>query len=496
MSDLYIYNSYSREKEKFVPITPGHVGLYVCGPTVSGESHLGHARPYVTFDVVNRYLRHLGYKVRYVRNITDAGHFEEEGREATDKVAEKAILEKLEPMELVHKYTSLFHWAMRRFNTLEPSIEPTATGHIIEQISMIEDIISKGFAYEVNGSVYFDVKKYAAEYPYGKLSGRVLEDLLETTRLLDGQDEKRDKADFALWKKAAPEHIMRWKSPWGVGYPGWHIECSAMSSKYLGQRFDIHGGGMDLQFPHHESEIAQSTIAHGCAPVNYWMHNNMITINGKKMGKSYNNVIKLTELFSGDHPELTRGYHPMVVRFNILQSHYRSTLDFSNEALQASEKAFKRLWEAYEVLQELPSGDHQATDASLDERIQNWCREADDFMNDDLNTAKVLANLFEMAPVINSIKGGQIAAQAISGSTMQLVRTTFKVYLEDVFGLQPLQIVNDDKIDAVMQLVIEMRQQARSRKDFETSDKIRDMLATAGIHIKDEKGGTMSYTIE
>lgn len=496
MSDLYIYNSYTREKEKFEPITPGHVGLYVCGPTVSGESHLGHARPYVTFDVVNRYLRHLGYKVRYVRNITDAGHFEEEGREATDKVAEKAILEKLEPMELVHKYTSLFHWAMRRFNTLEPSIEPTATGHIIEQISMIETIIAKGFAYEVNGSVYFDVKKYAAEYPYGKLSGRVLDDLLETTRQLDGQEEKRDKADFALWKKAAPEHIMRWQSPWGVGYPGWHIECSAMSSKYLGERFDIHGGGMDLQFPHHESEIAQSTIAHGCAPVNYWMHNNMITINGKKMGKSYNNVIKLTELFSGDHPILEQAYHPMVIRFNILQSHYRSTLDFSNEGLQASEKALKRLWEAYEVLQQLPVGTNEATDAELDAKARNWCVESADFMNDDFNTAKVLANLFELAPVINSIKGGQIKADAISGSTLQLIKDTFKVYLEDIFGLQPLKLVNDDKIDAVMQLVIDMRKQARSRKDFETSDKIRDMLATAGIHIKDEKGGEMSYTID
>ncbi len=496
MSDLYIYNSYTREKEKFEPITPGHVGLYVCGPTVSGESHLGHARPYVTFDVVNRYLRHLGYKVRYVRNITDAGHFEEEGREATDKVAEKAILEKLEPMELVHKYTSLFHWAMRRFNTLEPSIEPTATGHIIEQISMIETIIAKGFAYEVNGSVYFDVKKYAAAYPYGKLSGRVLDDLLETTRQLDGQEEKRDRADFALWKKAAPEHIMRWQSPWGVGYPGWHIECSAMSSKYLGERFDIHGGGMDLQFPHHESEIAQSTIAHGCAPVNYWMHNNMITINGKKMGKSYNNVIKLTELFSGDHPILEQAYHPMVIRFNILQSHYRSTLDFSNEGLQASEKALKRLWEAYEVLQQLPAGKNEATDAELDAKSRHWCVEAADFMNDDFNTAKVLANLFEMAPVINSIKGGQIKSDAISGNTLQLIKDTFKVYLEDIFGLQPLKLVNDDKIDAVMQLVIDMRKQARSRKDFETSDKIRDMLATAGIHIKDEKGGEMSYTID
>lgn len=496
MSDLYIYNSYNREKEKFEPITPGHVGLYVCGPTVSGESHLGHARPYVTFDVVNRYLQHLGYKVRYVRNITDAGHFEEEGREATDKVAEKAILEKLEPMELVHKYTSLFHWAMRRFNTLGPSIEPTATGHIIEQISMIEDIIAKGYAYEVNGSVYFDVKKYAAGYPYGKLSGRVLEDLLETTRLLDGQDEKRDKADFALWKKASPEHIMRWQSPWGVGYPGWHIECSAMSSKYLGQQFDIHGGGMDLQFPHHESEIAQSTIAHGCTPVNYWMHNNMITINGKKMGKSYNNVIKLTELFSGDHPELTQAYHPMVVRFNILQSHYRSTLDFSNDGLQASEKAFKRLWEAYEVLQKLRVTSTVANDLELDAKVQNWCKEMADFMNDDFNTAKVLANLFELAPIVNSIKSGQIKADAISGATLQLMKDTFKIYLEDIFGLQPLQIVNDDKIDTVMQLVIEMRKQARTRKDFETSDKIRDMLATAGIFIKDEKGGEMSYTIE
>lgn len=496
MADLFIYNSYTRKKEVFTPITPGHVGLYVCGPTVSGESHLGHARPYVTFDIVNRYLRHLGYKVRYVRNITDAGHFEEEGREATDKVAEKAKLEKLEPMELVHKYTSLFHWAMRRFNTLEPSIEPTATGHIIEQISMIEDIILKGYAYEVNGSVYFDVKKYAAEYPYGKLSGRVLDDLLETTRQLDGQEEKRDRADFALWKNASPEHIMRWQSPWGVGYPGWHIECSAMSSKYLGQQFDIHGGGMDLQFPHHESEIAQSTIAHGCAPVNYWMHNNMITINGKKMGKSYNNVIKLTELFSGDHPILTQAYHPMTIRFNILQSHYRSTLDFSNEALQASEKALKRLWEAYEVLQKLAETDNLATDEALDKQANTWCAECADFMNDDFNTAKVLANLFELAPVINGIKGGQIAANALSGATISTIKKTFKVYLEDVFGLQALKQADDDKIDAVMQLVIDMRKDARTRKDFETSDKIRDMLASAGIQLKDEKGGEMTYTID
>ncbi|MBS1689429.1 MAG: cysteine--tRNA ligase, partial [Bacteroidetes bacterium] len=339
MADLYLYNSYTRQKEKFEALVPGYVGLYVCGPTVSGESHLGHARPYITFDVVNRYLKHLGYKVRYVRNITDAGHFEEEGREAVDKVGEKAQLEKLEPMELVHKYTDLFHWGMRLFNCESPSIEPTATGHIIEQINMIKTIMDKGYAYEINGSVYFDVKKYAEHYPYGKLSGRVLDDLLETTRDLEGQEEKRNKVDFALWKKAPPQHIMRWSSPWGEGFPGWHIECSAMSSKYLGETFDIHGGGMDLQFPHHESEIAQSTIAHNHAPVRYWMHNNMITINGKKMGKSYNNVIKLTELFSGNHPILEQPYHPMVVRFYILQTHYRSTLDFSNDALQASEKA-------------------------------------------------------------------------------------------------------------------------------------------------------------
>src|SRR5690606_21460461 len=301
----------SREKEVFEPQTPGHVGLYVCGPTVSGESHLGHARPYITFDVVYRYLRHLGYQVRYVRNITDAGHFEEEGREAEDKVSAKAQIEKMEPMELVQKYTRLFHWGMAQFNNLEPHIEPTATGHIVEQIDMIEKIMEQGYAYEVNGSVYFDVPRYAAKYPYGKLSGRILDDLLANTRDLEGQSEKRHPADFALWKKAPDAHIMRWTSPWGEGFPGWHIECSAMSSKYLGEHFDIHGGGMDLQFPHHESEIAQSTIAHGHPPVRYWMHNNMITIDGRKMGKSYQNVIKLTELFSGDHPSLEQAYDPM-----------------------------------------------------------------------------------------------------------------------------------------------------------------------------------------
>ncbi len=497
MSNLHIYNSYTRQKEKFEPSVPGHVGLYVCGPTVSGESHLGHARPYITFDLVNRYLQHLGYRVRYVRNITDAGHFEEEGREAEDKVATKAQLEKMEPMELVHKYTSLFHWGMRLFNNIEPSIEPTATGHIIEQINMIQTIMKKGYAYEVNGSVYFDVKKYAENYPYGKLSGRVLEDQLETTRELDGQDEKRNKADFALWKKAPPEHIMRWTSPWGEGFPGWHIECSAMSSKYLGEVFDIHGGGMDLQFPHHESEIAQSTIAHDHAPVRYWMHNNMITINGKKMGKSYNNVIKLTELFSGNHPILEQPYHPMVVRFYILQTHYRSTLDFSNEALQASERAFRRLWEAYEVLKKLTHpGNEVAEDAKLDAQVITWCKECGDFMDDDLNTAKVIANLFELTPVINSIKGGQVKANAISASTHRLLLDTFKTYLEDILGMQPLQAQQSNKLDQVLSLLIEIRKDARTRKDFATSDQIRNKLLESGIVLKDEKDGSVSYTIE
>ena len=495
--DLKFYNSYTRQKEKFESIVPGHVGLYVCGPTVSGESHLGHARPYITFDIVQRYLKHLGYKVRYVRNITDAGHFEEEGREAQDKVSEKAKLEKMEPMEMVQKYTNLFHHGMRLFNNDDPAIEPTATGHIIEQISMIEKIIEEGYAYEINGSVYFDVNKYAAKYPYGKLSGRVLEDQLETTRELDGQDEKRDKADFALWKNAPPEHLMRWKSPWGEGFPGWHIECSAMSSKYLGDVFDIHGGGMDLQFPHHESEIAQSTIAHGHAPVRYWMHNNMITINGKKMGKSYNNFITLSQLFSGNHPALEQGYHPMVVRFYILQTHYRSTLDFSNEALQASERAARRLWEAYELLQKLAyPGNEAATDLKLDEQVNTWIKECTDFMNDDFNTAKVIANLFELAPVINGIKGGQVKANALSAGTFALLKDTFKVFLEDILGMQPLQVAQSNKMDQVLSLLIEIRADAKKRKDFATSDQIRNKLAESGVLLKDEKDGTVSYSIE
>jgi cysteinyl-tRNA synthetase len=496
---LKIYNSYTRQKEEFKSITPGHVGMYVCGPTVSGESHLGHARPYITFDILYRYLTHKGNKVRYVRNITDAGHFEEEGREAEDKISKKAVLERLEPMELVQKYTNLYHWAMKQFNCIEPSIEPTATGHIVEQINMIEKIIDEGYAYVVDGSVYFDVKKYAANYDYGKLSGRIIDDLLETTRELEGQEEKRDRADFALWKNAAPEHIMRWKSPWGVGFPGWHIECSAMATKYLGARFDIHGGGMDLQFPHHESEIAQSTICNHHTPARYWMHNNMITINSKKMGKSYNNVIKLTEMFSGNHPLLTQAFHPMVVRFFILQSHYRSPLDFSSTSLEASEKALKRLWEAYEVLKRLAVGpdknqEQLATDAELEAATIKKIDELEEFMDDDMGTAKVLANLFDLAPTINSIKDGLIKAGAISPATLVKLQQAFTFYLEDIFGLQSITVNNNSALNGVMQLLIDIRKEAKSKKDFTTSDKIRNQLAAMGIMLKDEKDGGVSWS--
>lgn len=497
MSELKVYNSYSREKEVFKPITPGHVGMYVCGPTVSGESHLGHARPYITFDVIYRYLTHLGYKVRYVRNITDAGHFEEEGRAAEDKISKKAILEKLEPMELVQKYTNLYHWAMAEFNTISPSIEPTATGHITEQITMIQKIIDAGYAYEVKGSVYFDVKKYAQGHDYGKLSGRIIDDLLETTRTLEGQEEKRDKADFALWKAAPPEHIMHWPSPWGEGFPGWHIECSAMSNKYLGEQFDIHGGGMDLQFPHHESEIAQSTICNGKNPARYWIHNNMITINGKKMGKSYNNVIKLTELFSGDNPVLEKAYHPMVIRFFILQTHYHSTLDFSNEALQATEKGLKRLWEAYENLGKLEiPGNTIAGDKELDDKVTKLVNEFDEFMNDDFNTAKVLANMFELSPVINSLKDKIIPADALSQDTFNLLKEKFGLYIEQILGLKSITEADNDKLKGVMDLLIEIRKEAKGRKDFATSDRIRNKLSNMGISLKDEKGGGMSWSVD
>jgi cysteinyl-tRNA synthetase len=499
MKGLKVYNSYIRDKEEFVSITPGHVGMYVCGPTVSGESHLGHARPYITFDVVYRYLMHLGYKVRYVRNITDAGHFEEEGREAEDKISKKAVIEKLEPMELVQKYTNLFHWAFDQFNCLPPSIEPTATGHIVEQIGMIEEIIKAGYGYEINGSVYFDVKKYAAQYEYGKLSGRVIDDLLETTRDLEGQDEKRNKTDFALWKAAPQEHIMRWKSPWGEGFPGWHIECSAMSTKYLGKQFDIHGGGMDLLFPHHESEIAQSNICNHIAPVRYWMHNNMITINGRKMGKSYNNVIRLTEMFSGNHPLLEKAYSPMTIRFFILQTHYRSTLDFSNEALQAAEKGLKRLMEAYEWLKKLAIGNEQLENGiniELNKKLLGLLNEFEEFMNDDFSTAKVMANMFELVPIINLLKDKSISFGSLPISTIQLLQQKMKVYVEDILGLKAENAGEEDKLKAVMDVLITLRKEARAKKDWATSDKIRNQLAEAGVLLKDEKDGGMSWTLK
>lgn len=491
---LKVYNSLTKQKEEFIPINPPHVGMYVCGPTVSGESHLGHARPYITFDVVYRYLLHKGYKVRYVRNITDAGHFEEEGREAQDKISSKALLEKIEPMELVHKYTNLFHWAFRQLNTLDPNIEPTATGHIVEQIGMIEKLIDAGYAYVVNGSVYFDVKKYAANYDYGQLSGRIMDDLLETTRNLENQDEKRNKADFALWKLAPPKHIMRWKSPWGEGFPGWHIECSAMATKYLGAHFDIHGGGMDLMFPHHESEIAQSTICNHVPPAKYWMHNNMITVNGKKMGKSYNNQITLTQIFSGNHPLLSQAFPPMVIRFFILQTHYRSTLDFSSEALIAAEKGLKKLWEAFEVLKKMPLPDERAaTDKELDEKVNQLINGFEEFIEDDFNTAKVLANMFEIVPVINSIKDGLILPEALSSATLKRMKESFTTYLEDILGLQG-NLQNSVSLSGIMDLLIEIRKEAKSKKDFFTSDKIRKQLADLGIEMKDEKDGNISWS--
>ena len=497
---LKLYNSLTRQKEVFEPLNAPNVGMYVCGPTVSGESHLGHARPFITFDVVYRFLMHLGYKVRYVRNITDAGHFEEEGKVADDKIASKAILEKLEPMELVQKYTHLYHWAMDQFNNLPPSIEPTATGHIIEQIEMIKKIMQDGYAYEANGSVYFDVLKYNEDYskknqPYGILSGRNLEDQLDTTRELDNQDEKKNKVDFALWKNAPVEHIMRWQSPWGEGFPGWHIECSAMATKYLGKKFDIHGGGMDLQFPHHECEIAQSTVCNHEIPARYWMHNNMITINGRKMGKSYNNVIKLSELFSGNHHELTQAYTPMTVRFFILQSQYRGTLDFSNEALQASEKALRRLMEAYEWLKAQSFvGGATAKDDNLETQVNTWLKELTEFMEDDFNTAKVVANLFEIIPTINSLKDKHISIDALSGATWIFAQEQLTLFIENILGLKVDAGANRQQLNSVIQLLIEIRKDAKARKDFATSDKIRNQLTDMGIQLKDEKDGEMSYT--
>lgn len=483
--NLFVTNSLSRQKEKFEPLNPPHVGMYVCGPTVYGYPHLGHARPYITFDVVYRYLTHIGYKVRYVRNITDVGHLENDADEGEDKIAKKARLEQLEPMEIVELYTDSFHEAMRMLNNKNVSIEPRASGHIIEQISMIQKIIDHGFAYVSNGSVYFDVITYSKSHNYGELSGRVIEELIagagNERRELEGQEEKRNPADFALWKKASPEHIMRWSSPWSDGFPGWHIECSAMSSKYLGETFDIHGGGMDLLFPHHESEIAQSKGSCGKTPVKYWMHNNMITINGQKMGKSLGNFINLEQFFTGNHKFLEQAYSPMTIRFFILQAHYRSTLDFSNEGLKAAEKGFTKLMNAETTLQNLK------TSATSTSDIKKWKQSCYDAMNDDLNTAITIANLFEAVRIINSVAAG---TETITEDDLELLKKTFHDFVFEILGLRKEDAAAHDDIDGLMQMILKLRTDAKARKDFATSDKIRDELNSLGFEIKDGKEGT------
>jgi len=495
MSTLHIYNSLSRKKEKFEPLNPPFVGMYVCGPTVYGDPHLGHARPAITFDVVFRYLKNQGYKVRYVRNITDVGHLEQDADSGEDKIAKKARIEQLEPMEVVQHYTLRYHDAMQQLNCLPPSIEPSASGHIQEQIKLTEDIIKAGFAYEVNGSVYFDVKKYNEKHHYGKLSGRVVEELEagagNERRNLEGQDEKRSPNDFALWKKAEPEHIMRWSSPWGEGFPGWHIECSAMSTKYLGTTFDIHGGGMDLLFPHHECEIAQSMAGNGVESVRYWLHNNMITINGQKMGKSLGNAVNLEQFFTGKHPLLEKGYTPMTIRFFILQSHYRSTLDFSNEALQAAEKGNARLMNAMSVLNTLHhTGNVNGADEKLEKEITALCDGCYELMNDDFNTAMVLANLFDLCSKINSFKDKHLSLDSISKATFDKLKNTFNSFVTDILGLKNEDAADNSATDALMQLLIDIRKEARDKKDFATSDKVRDELLKAGIQLKDGKDGT------
>ena len=492
---LKLYNTLSRQKEDFAPINPPFVGMYVCGPTVYGDAHLGHGRPAITFDTVNRYLTHLGYRVRYVRNITDVGHLTGDADEGEDKIAKKAKLEQLEPMEVAQQYTDTYHRDMALLNTWKPSIEPRATGHIPEQIALVEAILNEGLAYVVNGSVYFDVLAYNQRYTYGKLSGRVLDELMTGSRDLDGQGEKRNAVDFALWKNASSEHLMKWPSPWGLGFPGWHLECTAMSSKYLGTQFDIHGGGMDLLFPHHECEIAQGNACNHQDPAKYWMHNNMITINGRKMGKSYNNVIKLSELFSGSHEILTQAYSPMTVRFFILQTHYRSTLDFSNEALQAAEKGLRRIWDAFTQLNNFVIADNNisAGDPDLEQHCFEVLSALDDDINDDLNTAKVLAGLFELVPVINSIKDGLVKTNALTTATMQMMKEKFNTFLVDIFGLKDEKKHDDQKLGAVLHLIAEIRKDARAKKDYATSDKIRNQLLEAGIQLKDEKDGGLSW---
>ena len=488
-NNLVIYNSLSRNKETFTPLHPPMVGMYVCGPTVYGDGHLGHARPAITFDIVNRYLTHLGYRVRYVRNITDVGHLEHDADEGEDKIAKKARIEQLEPMEVVQFYSNRYHDAMAALNVLPPSIEPHASGHIIEQIEYIKKILDAGYAYESEGSVYFDVPKYNREKGYGQLSGRNIDELLSTTRQLDGQSEKRNPADFALWKKAAPEHIMHWPSPWSEGFPGWHLECSTMSEKYLGETFDIHGGGMDLKFPHHECEIAQSVAHNGHESVRYWMHNNMITINGKKMGKSLGNFITLQEFFEGSHPLLEQAYSPMTIRFFILQAHYRGTLDFSNEALQAAQKALTRLTEAYNRLANLKPAETSTLDTAPAVILEN----AYAAMDDDFNTPIVIAHLFEAARLINMINDGKATATA---GQIDTLKTIFNTFLIDILGMrvQAEAVAAAGESDTkpfhdAVDFLLDMRRQAKADKNWAMADQIRDRLTEIGFQVKDTKDG-------
>lgn len=481
---LTLYNSITRKRERFEPLNPPFVGLYVCGPTVYGDAHLGHARPAVVFDMVFRYLLNLGYKVRYVRNITDVGHLENDADEGEDKVARKARLEQLEPMEVVQYYADRYHEDMAALNVRKPSIEPRASGHVIEQIEMAKAILKAGYAYEVNGSVYFDVQKYHQDHQYGRLSGRQIDDMMANTRDLEGQQEKRAPVDFALWKKASPQHIMRWPSPWGEGFPGWHLECSAMSTKYLGEVFDIHGGGMDLLFPHHECEIAQSTAATGKQAVRYWLHNNMITINGQKMGKSLGNFITLREFFTGGHDALEQAYDPFTIRFFILQAHYRSTLDFSNEALQAAEKGLRRLSQANDILQQLKTSGKSSVDIS---KIRQGCYDA---MNDDFNSPVAIAHLFDAVRIINAVNDGK---ETLAEMDVEALQDTFRVFFAEVFGLdsgQQLQLKSQtETVGKLMDIILDIRQQARVKKDWATSDMIRDTLEKTSIRVKDGKDG-------
>ncbi len=480
-SELKLYNTLSRAKEVFEPLAPPMVGMYVCGPTVYGDPHLGHARAAITFDILFRWLRASGYKVRYVRNITDVGHLENDADEGEDKLAKKARLEQLEPMEVAHHYTERYHKAMDALGVLSPSIEPRASGHVIEQIEMVRQILDRGLAYQSNGSVYFDVEAYDKIYRYGRLSGRVLDDMQSNTRNLDGQGDKRGPFDFALWKKASPEHIMRWPSPWSDGFPGWHLECSAMSRKYLGERFDIHGGGMDLMFPHHECEIAQSVAACGHDAARYWVHNNMITIGGQKMGKSLGNFITLEELFAGNHAALEQAYAPMVIRFFILQAHYRSTLDFSNEALQASEKGLDRLFKAAAVIRKIKPSASSTIDPDA---LESDFRSA---MDDDLNTPVAISALFEWVKVINGLYEGQGGATA---ADIEKLHEIFGRLTGEVLGLQPMQAgAGADRVAPLVEMLLEERMRAKERKDWAASDAIRDRMAAAGVRVKDRKDG-------